>query len=61
MNALMERLLRQEREKNEYLLNRCADQEDMLSCFRKDFPNIQNGIYDLLETWGDIGSARAKR
>jgi septal ring factor EnvC (AmiA/AmiB activator) len=60
MNALMESDLRREREKNEHLLSRCADQENILSCFRKDFPNLQNGMCDLLETWEHIGFTRAK-
>jgi hypothetical protein len=60
INSLMERLFRQEREKNEYLLNRCVDQEGMLSCFRKDFPSLQNDMSSILKTWEDIGHTRAK-
>ncbi|KAJ5259355.1 hypothetical protein N7478_012336 [Penicillium angulare] len=61
MNTLMERLLRRERQKNGYLLNRCAGQEGMLSSFRKDLPSVQNGMSSLLETWEDIGYTRAKQ
>lgn len=60
-NALTETCLRREHEKTEFLLQRCADQEGMLSYFRKDFSRLQCWMGDLRDTWEDIGSAGGQK
>ncbi|KAJ5569130.1 hypothetical protein N7450_011616 [Penicillium hetheringtonii] len=61
MNTLMEGFLRRERETNDYLVSHCASQEDIMCHFSKDLPNLQSELFELRETWEDIGKKRAKK